>query len=121
MFVLVYICFLFSVFSMNVFNFDQARDGQNLSYATLSSQHVEFIPPWFIICLSHQVGKMDDMSPYQLYGSDGRPWFAFIFSQDINVFYIWGYFDKRSMLLRIINDEPQLYFCTIFALKLKQP
>ena len=95
-----------------VFNFEGAMDSPSLSYVSLSSSHEESLPPWFIICSSHQQGKMNDMGqgPYQLYGENGRHWFNFITVQDQGLFQLWGSLEERTIILGLIHDQPKLNF-----------
>ena len=105
------ICLIYSVHSLSVFSFEKSRSSENISYVSLDRWDGDILPSWFIICSSHQVGRFDNMAPYHIYGANGAPWFSFILSQDIDVFYVWGYFgENHTMLLGLIDEEPRLYF-----------
>ena len=110
MFVFITICFVSFVTSVVVFDFEKSKQSDNISFVNIFNQDRKPLPSWFIVCSSHKVGRFDGMSPYQIIGKNGTPWFSFTLHQDKDNFYMYGHFTRNHMLLAIIDAEPKMYF-----------
>jgi hypothetical protein len=82
MYIMIRLICYFPVFvsALEVFDFGPARHsapGAGLSSAVLSSAQTDRLPDRFILCSSTKQGKVDNKSPFLLYGQDDIPWLAF--------------------------------------------
>ena len=68
--------------SVRVFDFGGARSappGSPLSSATLINGQEERLTDRFVVCFSTKLTKLDEKSPFVLYGENNAPWLAFSF------------------------------------------
>ena len=71
-----------STVSLKVFHFDGARSaapGSPLTSATLTNGQEEGLLDRFVVCFSLKMTKIDELSPFIVYGENKEPWLALSF------------------------------------------
>ena len=101
-----------SLSALKVYHFEAPTSSEGLSSLLLIPSPAVILPDRFILCTSHQQGKMDKRGFYHIYGDDGAPWMTTKFGTGPgphNSVGLWGAFGSEWIYFGEI-PEAKLYF-----------